>query len=502
MPGSPRRTTGSAATRWPTSTSGTSSTSATCWRPGPARAGADLLSRRARSVTCVDYDSHCRGAHPRPLPAADRPPGQPDRPALADESVDVIVNFQVIEHLWDQPAFIAECHRVLRPRRAPLMSTPNRITFTPTATPRSTRFHARELNALELTELLVDGDGRAAVSPVDEMLGVHHGPRLLELDAKWDGSIIDAQIQRAPCATSRGQRRWLPTSRRSPPPTSTSAPVMSTPASTCSRSRPDGGAADSVPGQFTLVLHSHLPWLANHGRWPVGEERLYQSWAASYQPVFAVLRRLAADGFSDVASLGITPILAAALDDPHCTSSMYEWLADWQLRAQNWPPTATRCARRRAPRTSRRRCGAGRLRGALAPRRLPGDPQLAVLGVIELLGGPLAHPFAPCSMRLRQFSLAEGLADAIDVGAPPPPASGPRMRLRPRDGDRIRRRRRQPFHGRRSDAARRHCTGPAGRRHRRRRIRARSDRQLPGGPRRAPGHAAYRDSTPTTTIRV
>ena len=25
------------------------------------------------------------------------------------------------------------------------------------------------------------------------------------------------------------------------------------------------------PGMFALVLHSHLPWLANHGRWPVGE---------------------------------------------------------------------------------------------------------------------------------------------------------------------------------------------------------------------------------------
>ncbi len=31
------------------------------------------------------------------------------------------------------------------------------------------------------------------------------------------------------------------------------------------------------PGMFALVLHSHLPWLANHGRWPVGEERIYQS---------------------------------------------------------------------------------------------------------------------------------------------------------------------------------------------------------------------------------
>ena len=73
---------------------------------------------------------------------------------------------------------------------------------------------------------------------------------------------------------------------------------------------------------FSLVLHSHLPWLANHGRWPVGEEWLYQSWAGSYQPVFAALRRLAVDGFTDQLSLGITPVLAAQLDDPHCLSAI------------------------------------------------------------------------------------------------------------------------------------------------------------------------------------
>ncbi len=154
--------------------------------------GADLLSRRARVVVCVDYDTsaveHTRTRYPRltvhqgnlvdlPLDAA---------------TVDVVVNFQVIEHLWDQPAFIAECHRVLRPGGQLLISTPNRITFTPDSDIPVNPFHTRELDAMELTELLVDGG-----FTVDRMLGVHHGPRLLELDAKWDGSIIDAQIQRA-----------------------------------------------------------------------------------------------------------------------------------------------------------------------------------------------------------------------------------------------------------------------------------------------------------------
>ena len=53
-------------------------------------------------------------------------------------------------------------------------------------------------------------------------------------------------------------------------------------------------AGDPAPGLFTLVLHTHLPWLAHHGRWPVGEEWLYQSWAAAYVPLMRVLRKLAA----------------------------------------------------------------------------------------------------------------------------------------------------------------------------------------------------------------
>ncbi|AUH68412.1 MULTISPECIES: 1,4-alpha-glucan branching protein domain-containing protein [Gordonia] len=172
--------------------------------------------------------------------------------------------------------------------------------------------------------------------------------------------------------------------------------------------------AEKVPGQFTLVLHSHLPWLANHGRWPVGEEWLYQSWAHCYQPVFAALRRLADDGYTDLISLGITPVLAAQLDDPHCATSMYEWLADWQLRAMEAATSPD--ADRRAMGHREFRAAAGALADFESQWRHGGSPQIRPLvsaGVIELLGGPLAHPFQPLlDRRLRQFSLREGLADA------------------------------------------------------------------------------------------
>ena len=67
-------------------------------------------------------------------------------------------------------------------------------------------------------------------------------------------------------------------------------------------------------GTFCLVLHSHLPWLARHGAWPVGEDWLYQAWGHSYLPVVDVLHRLADRGHRDVLTLGVTPVLAAQLD--------------------------------------------------------------------------------------------------------------------------------------------------------------------------------------------
>ena len=154
--------------------------------------GADMIAEVARSVIGLDYDeltvAHVRDQYPR----VDVRHGNLAALPLPDESVDVVVNFQVIEHLWDQPQFVRECFRVLRPSGVLLMSTPNRITFSPGRDTPINPFHTRELNAAELAQLLVDGGFR-----VDGMYGVFHGPRLVALDAKHGGSIIDAQIARA-----------------------------------------------------------------------------------------------------------------------------------------------------------------------------------------------------------------------------------------------------------------------------------------------------------------
>jgi SAM-dependent methyltransferase len=154
--------------------------------------GADLIANVARRVIGLDYDesavAHVRARYPR----VDMRHGNLAELPLPDGAVDVVVNFQVIEHLWDQAQFVDECARVLRPSGVLLMSTPNRITFSPGRDTPINPFHTRELNAAELTELLTD-----AGLVVESMLGVFHGAGLVELDAKHGGSIIDAQITRA-----------------------------------------------------------------------------------------------------------------------------------------------------------------------------------------------------------------------------------------------------------------------------------------------------------------
>src|ERR1700744_103162 len=154
--------------------------------------GADLIAGVARRVVAVDYDeaavAHVRGRYPR----VDGLQANVAQLPLPDASVDVVVNFQVIEHLWDQTQFVVECARVLRPSGLLMVSTPNRITFSPGRDTPINPFHSRELNADELTRLLVDA-GFTSVS----MSGIFHGPRLAEMDARHGGSIIDAQIARA-----------------------------------------------------------------------------------------------------------------------------------------------------------------------------------------------------------------------------------------------------------------------------------------------------------------
>ncbi|HVK23466.1 MAG TPA: glycoside hydrolase family 57 protein [Actinokineospora sp.] len=178
-------------------------------------------------------------------------------------------------------------------------------------------------------------------------------------------------------------------------------------------------------GSFALVLHSHLPWLPHHGTWPVGEEWLYQAWAHSYLPVVDLARRFAAEGKRDMFTLGVTPVLAAQLDDPYAMRGAHDWLGNWNLRAQyaavRWQ-SADPLLREVA--AAEFRASAAALTEFETHWRGGFSPVLRTLvdsGVIELIGGPATHPFQPLlDPRLRAFALRAGLDDtAARIGHTP-----------------------------------------------------------------------------------
>jgi ubiquinone/menaquinone biosynthesis C-methylase UbiE len=72
----------------------------------------------------------------------------PPLPDFPDNSFDLVVSFQVIEHIQDDVLFLKEIHRVLRPGGKALLTTPNRIRSL-TRNP----WHIREYTASELLTL-------------------------------------------------------------------------------------------------------------------------------------------------------------------------------------------------------------------------------------------------------------------------------------------------------------------------------------------------------------
>lgn len=159
--------------------------------------GTALLSRVAETIVGIDYDAqtvaHAARAYPGVAFARANLAALPVR----DRTVDVVATLQVIEHVWNHPEFVRECRRVLRPAGRLLVTTPNRLTFSPGLDAPVNPFHTLEFTAAEL-EGLLHACGFAVVG----MWGLHAGTRLADLDAVHGGSFVAAQLAAPPEAWS------------------------------------------------------------------------------------------------------------------------------------------------------------------------------------------------------------------------------------------------------------------------------------------------------------
>lgn len=137
-------------------------------------AGARAASRRVIAFDRARPAGHARSS----LGSACFVQGELERLPFASTSVDVVVSFQVIEHLADPRGYLAEIARVLAPGGLALISTPNRL-----ESDGENPFHLREYTAAELAQVL------ATHFETVEMLGVfalgparrYHADRLRQI---------------------------------------------------------------------------------------------------------------------------------------------------------------------------------------------------------------------------------------------------------------------------------------------------------------------------------
>ncbi len=67
---------------------------------------------------------------------------------------------------------------------------------------------------------------------------------------------------------------------------------------------------------FVLALHSHLPYVLHHGRWPHGSDWLCEAALDSYLPLIEKVHELASRGVRAPLTISLSPVLAGQLADP------------------------------------------------------------------------------------------------------------------------------------------------------------------------------------------
>ena len=150
-------------------------------------------------------------------------------------------------------------------------------------------------------------------------------------------------------------------------------------------------------GSFVLVLHGHLPWVLEHGRWPHGEEWLFEAAAETWLPLLSTIRDCREAGGAATLAIGLTPVLLEQLSSPAFQDRFARWLHSRQQRALadalefEGDPTMVGLAQRWAERFA----DLSRDFDAIE-RDIPGAfAALWKAGVVELMGSAATHAFLP-----------------------------------------------------------------------------------------------------------
>lgn len=81
-----------------------------------------------------------------------------------------------------------------------------------------------------------------------------------------------------------------------------------------------------MTGYFSLVLHTHMPYLRKNGAWPVGEDWLYQAMSETYLPLLGMLAQMDSEDISSCIGITMTPVLCEQLADRYIQDRFIEYL--------------------------------------------------------------------------------------------------------------------------------------------------------------------------------
>ncbi len=79
-------------------------------------------------------------------------------------------------------------------------------------------------------------------------------------------------------------------------------------------------------GYFALVLHSHLPYVLAHGRWPHGTDWLSEAAVETYLPLLRVMNELISEGIHPKLTIDLSPVLCEQLADNTFKDELVQYL--------------------------------------------------------------------------------------------------------------------------------------------------------------------------------
>src|SRR5512135_3322982 len=197
------------------------------------------------------------------------------------------------------------------------------------------------------------------------------------------------------------------------------------------------------PVDFVWTLHSHLPYVLNHGRWPHGSDWLCEAALDTYLPLLEQLRALEREGTPAPVTIGFTPILANQLASPAFDREL-EAFFDQRLAACGEAPAslATTGDQALLPLVEYWRGHLERLRElywSTGRDLLSAFRDLQARGTLEIIGSAATHGYLPLLRRDEsiRLQLAVGQSEHRRLfGTAPVGCWLPECAYRPRRGGR------------------------------------------------------------------